>query len=88
LQLDGPGSVLAWSVLRGELAAQHALAVKHFVGHVLRGADVAAAPALCALFGELGATVPPPVLHAALAGVWSPEAQHALRLALPAATAA
>lgn len=56
--------------------------------HLLRGADVASAPALCAMLTELGDVVPTTVLQAALAGVWSPEAQHALRSALPIADAA
>lgn len=37
LQLDQPGSALAWSVLKGEMQGQHALAVKHFVGCASRG---------------------------------------------------
>jgi hypothetical protein len=37
-QLDNPGSALAWSVLKGEMQGQHALAVKHFVGCVCRRA--------------------------------------------------
>jgi hypothetical protein len=60
----------------------------HLRRHLLRGADVASAPALCTMFAELGDVVPTDVLQVALAGVWSPEAQHALRSALPAADAA
>jgi len=56
--------------------------------HLLRGADVASAPALSAMLTELGDAVPTAVLEAAMAGVWSPEAQHALRSNISAADAA